>query len=208
MKSRKHRRLLFAAVGCIVLSLAAWFEPTCVVKGWLRGEAFYEGRPTSYWSRELSRWQNVGPFAFLLGTPGRSNTLIANETYVSDPPARWNPFAEQPDGAAPAVEANAWVEVAAPGALAGRVDVRALTSYWTTDLSGYTRTPGFVDKVAGWFGVTLEYPDRPALLKGDPEALPVLRELLHDPDETVRGHAERALGRHNGEADLEWSIGW
>jgi len=31
-------------------------EPTRVVWGWLRGEAFYQGRPTSWWRTEVDRW--------------------------------------------------------------------------------------------------------------------------------------------------------
>jgi HEAT repeat protein len=35
------------------LAIAAWFEPTGVVRGRLRGEAMFQGRPTNYWSRRL-----------------------------------------------------------------------------------------------------------------------------------------------------------
>ena len=37
---------LFALVG---VALAIYFEPTHCVRGWLQGEALFEGRPTSYW---------------------------------------------------------------------------------------------------------------------------------------------------------------
>ena len=39
--------LLLAAL--IGVALAVYFEPTHCVRGWLWGEAFYQGRPTSYW---------------------------------------------------------------------------------------------------------------------------------------------------------------
>ncbi|MFM8250436.1 MAG: HEAT repeat domain-containing protein [Planctomycetota bacterium] len=38
-------------VGLIVA--AAWFEPTLSVRGWLRGEPFYDGRSASFWTRQL-----------------------------------------------------------------------------------------------------------------------------------------------------------
>jgi hypothetical protein len=53
------RRLLSCSL--ILLTFAAfavWLEPTRVVWGWLRGEAFYQGRPTSWWSREILHWQH------------------------------------------------------------------------------------------------------------------------------------------------------
>src|SRR6266702_323725 len=40
-------------------AFAVWLEPTRVVWGWLRGEAFYQGRPTSYWRAEFDRWEKV-----------------------------------------------------------------------------------------------------------------------------------------------------
>jgi HEAT repeat protein len=36
-----------------ILAVACWFEPTGTVRGWLRGEAQYQGRPTNYWRRGL-----------------------------------------------------------------------------------------------------------------------------------------------------------
>lgn len=35
------------------VAFAVYFEPTCCVRGWLHGEAFYEGRPTSWWRQEV-----------------------------------------------------------------------------------------------------------------------------------------------------------
>ena len=46
-KRRRTWLLLLAVVG---LTLAGLYESvTHVGRGWLRGEAFYQGRPTSYW---------------------------------------------------------------------------------------------------------------------------------------------------------------
>jgi HEAT repeat protein len=36
-----------------VLAVACWLEPTGVVRGWVWGESFFQGRPTNYWHRKL-----------------------------------------------------------------------------------------------------------------------------------------------------------
>ncbi len=41
----------------IGLTLAGVYEyRTHVGRGWVRGEAFFDGRPTSYWSAQVNRW--------------------------------------------------------------------------------------------------------------------------------------------------------
>jgi len=39
-------------------AFAVWLAPTRVVRGWLRGEAFYQGRPTS-WSIASIPWRVI-----------------------------------------------------------------------------------------------------------------------------------------------------
>src|SRR5687768_6652762 len=54
---RTMRRRSYLLVVLLLFAIfAVWLEPTRVVWGWLRGEAFYEGRPTSWWAMELNRW--------------------------------------------------------------------------------------------------------------------------------------------------------
>src|SRR5262245_31514049 len=48
---RKLPIILAAAVGLI--ALAAWFEPTSTVRGWVRQEPFFEGRSASWWRQKL-----------------------------------------------------------------------------------------------------------------------------------------------------------
>jgi hypothetical protein len=60
------RRLLLALLLLPLLALlAVWVDPTRVLYGRLRGEAFYRGRPTSYWKAELIDGQVscAGPYA-------------------------------------------------------------------------------------------------------------------------------------------------
>jgi hypothetical protein len=53
MKKRWIILTLFVATPVLLV----WLEPTRVVWGWLRGEAFYQGRPTSWWAGELAMWK-------------------------------------------------------------------------------------------------------------------------------------------------------
>lgn len=62
----KRKRLLVVCLAAAFVALAIWVEPTRVVWGWLRGEAFYQGRPTSYWRREIGQWR----IEFVADTPG------------------------------------------------------------------------------------------------------------------------------------------
>jgi len=52
---KRRWRALLALL--ILTAFAVWLEPTRVVWGWLRGEAFYEGRPTRYWRNEITQWE-------------------------------------------------------------------------------------------------------------------------------------------------------
>jgi len=56
----KRRLLRWSLILVILAAFAVWLEPTRVVWGWLRGEAFYQGRPTSWWAAEIGRWHFCG----------------------------------------------------------------------------------------------------------------------------------------------------
>ena len=46
------------AILVVVAAGVVTFEATTnVLRGWWRGEAFYHGRPTSYWSEEMRQWR-------------------------------------------------------------------------------------------------------------------------------------------------------
>jgi hypothetical protein len=53
MWKRRRTWLLLAAL--IGIALAVYFEPSHCVRGWLWGEAFFDGRPTSYWRNEMQQ---------------------------------------------------------------------------------------------------------------------------------------------------------
>lgn len=51
----KRCRYWFLLIALIGIALAVYFEPTRCVRGWLWGEAFFDGRPTSYWRDLVQR---------------------------------------------------------------------------------------------------------------------------------------------------------
>jgi hypothetical protein len=53
----KRRLMRWSLILLTFAAFAVGLEPTRVVWGWLRGEAFYQGRPTSWWRAELNRWE-------------------------------------------------------------------------------------------------------------------------------------------------------
>jgi hypothetical protein len=48
------KRPIIICLGALVLgSVLFWLQSNYIITGWLNGEAFYQGRPTSYWRRDL-----------------------------------------------------------------------------------------------------------------------------------------------------------
>src|ERR1051325_58052 len=67
---KKWLFFLTHAIEASIVLAAVYFEPTYCVRGVLRGEEFYNGRPASYWAAELERWE-VNPLHifFFSGDP-------------------------------------------------------------------------------------------------------------------------------------------
>lgn len=58
----RKRVLIFAGIlEALVVLLFLWGEPTYRVRGVIFGEAFYDGRPTSYWRQRIDRWMHQYP---------------------------------------------------------------------------------------------------------------------------------------------------
>jgi hypothetical protein len=49
MKMLNRRIVWFLLISLLGVALAVYFEPTRCVRGWVWGEAFFDGRPSSYW---------------------------------------------------------------------------------------------------------------------------------------------------------------
>jgi hypothetical protein len=54
---KARTRILAGLLEAAALLVAVYFEPTYCVRGHLHGEAFFEGKPTSWWRRELDHWE-------------------------------------------------------------------------------------------------------------------------------------------------------
>ena len=84
----------WAARLCVLLLIAlliaaALYEcSTHVVRGWLRGEAFYDGRPTSYWRSELDLWD----VRRTNGLGSSINMIDPNRQFYFIDPRDENPF--------------------------------------------------------------------------------------------------------------------
>ena len=68
---KRKSLILFAFVEALLVLAAIYFEPTYGVRGQLRGEAFFDGRPTSWWRRDMQHWKvnrsphvQTQPFSF------------------------------------------------------------------------------------------------------------------------------------------------
>lgn len=161
----KPRRLIRISVLLAILTvLAVWLEPTRLVWGWLRGEAFYQGRPTSYWAERIRPWEV--PEGMRLNV----NAAIAAGVEWSAVEGR---LTNRPDGQGRAVMASR-EQIALYVSLSPREsDLRRLVKPWL-------RLPEIP-----W----------PPVLDGDPEARPVLIELLQYDEPGIRDWAQRGLQR-------------
>jgi hypothetical protein len=74
----KRRLSCWSIMLAILVAFVVWLEPTRVGWGWLRGEAFYEGRPTCWWRTELERWD--GPYYWSYPTYRRRDSSF--EVYL------------------------------------------------------------------------------------------------------------------------------
>src|SRR5262245_41248456 len=83
-------------IEAIVVLIVIYFEPTYCVRGHLWREAFYEGRPTSYWRAELERWDVNKELGF--GWMGYRDTVFRrNATPFERFRERWFP-SHAPEG--------------------------------------------------------------------------------------------------------------
>jgi len=71
----KRRLLRWSLLLVILAAFAVWLEPTRVVWGWLRGQAFYQGRPTSWWRWQLNQPGVLFPLQHIIQVGETPNVL-------------------------------------------------------------------------------------------------------------------------------------
>jgi HEAT repeat protein len=188
------RRVLVVALGLLVAGLVLFYQldPDARLKGWVRGDPWYRGRPATAWRADLARGdENARALAAQeLRSPDALPVLEA--LLRGDGPAepRWR-AADVLGQLGPPARAAAPALVAAlddPDPHVRAVAVRSLGRL-APDV------PGAVPALVGLF------PDLGAIRAvaefraAGAEAVPRLTELLNHPDPAVRRNAARTLGR-------------
>jgi hypothetical protein len=92
---KKWPHILIAALEAMLMLLAVYFEPTYRLRGKLWGEAFYDGKPTSWWRQELERWE-VKNEVTLNWSGWKEHQFHRNSTWLEEFRERWLP-AQEPD---------------------------------------------------------------------------------------------------------------
>ena len=90
---KKWPLLLIHVTEALIVLAAVYFEPTYCVRGNLWGEAFFEGRPTSYWRAELERWE-VKQSGW--GVKNSVKLFSRNDTWLEKQQDRWLPEPVRP----------------------------------------------------------------------------------------------------------------
>jgi hypothetical protein len=87
-------RITVAILEATIVLAAVYFEPNCCVRGVLAGEAFFAGRPTSYWRIRCDEWlarftddDSLTQFTWLLpfeleGKPGLYGPGIPDDLHL------------------------------------------------------------------------------------------------------------------------------
>ena len=86
MPMKKWRYGCLLVIGLAAVALFVYFEPGGRLHGWLRGEAFYEGRPTSSWREIVARDLQNDPRTFFVGGCRRAPTWWERTTEWLDVP--------------------------------------------------------------------------------------------------------------------------
>lgn len=88
-------RLLIASIEALIVLAVIYFEPSYCIRGMLWREAFFDGKPTSWWRAELERWEvNKEPGISWMGY--RETAFHRNPTRIEAFRERWFPNVHQP----------------------------------------------------------------------------------------------------------------
>lgn len=86
-------RLLIASIEALIVLAVIYFEPSYCIRGMLWREAFFDGKPTSWWRAELERWEvNKEPGISWMGY--RETVFHRNPTRIDAFREHWFPTAQ------------------------------------------------------------------------------------------------------------------
>jgi hypothetical protein len=86
-------RLLIVGIEAVIVLAVIYFEPSYCVRGILWREAFFDGKPTSYWRDELNQWEVTKEYS--ISWLGYSETVYhRNPTRIEAFRERWFPAAQ------------------------------------------------------------------------------------------------------------------
>jgi hypothetical protein len=180
-----RKKLWFVVPGIVIVAAFLVFEhQTRVLRGTLRGEPFYRGRPSSYWARVLGRYQAIRtasvPVVHVLPDGALHETLETSTVYL---PCRstWEIWI------ANQLPLAGKYLMQQPLILNGESDALAVLQVLLEDENAMVRL-----MAARGLG---------ALLDQARPAVPALSQRLEDPDAEVRKQVDIAL------LDIESAIG-
>ena len=194
-------------VGVAIFLVAIWFEPTGAVRGWLRGESFFEARPTSHWIECLRSDDPVRASTALesLEQGGAEAVPVLCELLVDQRGTSWNSAEVRCQAAEVLVRIGAPAHSAAPVLLRAIKDpdpmVRsvAATALAAVETPADQAVPALMNLLDEEFQNTRILAARAlSVYRADASpALDRLVRLLSDPklDSELRWNAARTLGK-------------
>jgi hypothetical protein len=200
----RRRLILFVALVLLVAAVGL-LETQRIVTGWICGEAFCQGRPTSYWQARLRLWQEQCPqllsrikyyslrraLKVHMAYARASATIVVSDGNEETPDVAL----DTDDAVKHATALGEMLALATsptpflvmrpePGVPAAEL-INAIGADYGISLT-FRAAPTFQDRVLGWLGIRKNDDTEPAVLQGGPDAEAVLRELVDDPQVGVR----------------------
>jgi HEAT repeat protein len=183
------------------------FEPTGVARGWLRGEAFFQGRPTNYWRKALADADPAAQVrsAGTLKGGGAAAVPVLAAVFQEDRPGDWQAAQVRCKAGEILGQIGSEARTVTPALLAGLKDPDPAVRKVALVALGQVGVPAEegVPALAALLPTSNRLDAIKALARyrgGAREAVPALVGLLKDPEADVRWNAALTLGLIGPEA--------
>ena len=80
----KKRPIIICLFVAILGSVIFWLQSNYIITGWLKGEAFYQGRPTSYWRQNLGNVHSVRCWHSIPGPGGPDKVFYQSRSSLPE----------------------------------------------------------------------------------------------------------------------------